>query len=95
MPIPQEYKSQQEKTFEEILLAGVEQSKGDLAIAIIGKAKEGDASAMKMVQAAMDIAKYKEDEQFIISDERFIEIILFIADILRGTQEDQPSQPQG
>lgn len=85
--IPQQdesFKLPHEMTFNELLAATAQDQRNSLILSILKQAKEGDANALKLIAQAMEEQKYIEDIKFIISDDRFKEIILFAADRIRA-----------
>ena len=73
-----------EMSFNELLAVTAESDKQSLILSIIRQAKEGEASAIKLISQAILENQYNEDERFPISDDRFKEIILLAADRARG-----------
>ena len=79
MPTLEEDKA---KSFDQVLLEKADDNKFELAFSIIKNAKEGDASALKIVQSAMETSKFQQEDKLKISKEKFREIIKLAADRL-------------
>jgi len=64
-----------DKPLNEILMDIVSGDKSGFALAVVRNAKEGDASSLKMVQAAFEEALFRQDDKLQISDKQYEEII--------------------
>lgn len=76
-------------SFNELLAVTAEGDKESLILSIIRQAKDGEASAIKLISQVMLENQYNEDERFPISDDRFKEIITLAADRIRGGGEKE------
>lgn len=75
-----------DKTFSQVLAEVANQDKTRLVAATIKAFTEGEPSAIKLVTQALVESRFKEEDNDLISDARFQEIICFIADSLRAPQ---------
>lgn len=74
-------------SFEELLSIEANNNKGDIVAAILQAVRDGEPSALKIVSTAILNSQYSEDKKFIISDDRFREIILVASDRIRASQQ--------
>lgn len=73
------------KSLQELLVERANKDQLAIATAILELVKEGDASAIKTLQGALERASYTvEEEQFPLSDKRFNEIIEVAYKRLKG-----------
>lgn len=85
-PVGDEQRRVAALSFNELLAHEVTTNKLTYAQAILNAFKEGDPSAIKIVNQALLDSQYSEEDVFPIDDKRFEEIVCLLADELRTPQ---------
>ena len=82
MANPADYKSNDEKTFSELLAESAQETKESLVLSTLQAFKDGEPGAIKLVMQALTDSQFKEETNFPLTDERFKQIITMAADAI-------------
>ena len=75
------------QTFTQLLAERAEENKPQLVAATLQAFQEGEPSAIKLVTQALLESRFKEEDNDLINDEKFFEIIRLIADNSRAAKD--------